>query len=63
MRGELDFAESLHARVAELAGLPEDVIAQARAEIRLTPGARTLCRTLKGLGLPDRAGQRRASPR
>ena len=27
MRGELDFAESLHARVAELAGLPEDVIA------------------------------------
>jgi phosphoserine phosphatase len=50
MRGELDFAESLHARVAELAGLPEDVIARARAEIRLTPGARTLCRTLNGLG-------------
>jgi phosphoserine phosphatase len=50
MRGELDFAESLHSRVAELAGLPEDVIARARAEIRLTPGARTLCRTLKGLG-------------
>jgi phosphoserine phosphatase len=50
MRGELDFAESLHARVAELAGLPEAVIASARTEIRLTPGARTLCRTLKGLG-------------
>lgn len=50
MRGELDFAESLHARVAELAGLPEDVIVAARAQIRLTPGARTLCRTLKGLG-------------
>ncbi len=50
MRGELDFAESLHSRVAELAGLPEDVIARARAEIRLTPGARTLCRTLNGLG-------------
>ena len=50
MRGELDFAESLHARVAVLAGLPEEVLARARAEIRLTPGARTLCRTLKGLG-------------
>jgi phosphoserine phosphatase len=50
MRGELDFAESLHARVAQLAGLPEDVIDRARSEIRLTPGARTLCRTLKGIG-------------
>ena len=50
MRGELDFAESLHARVAELAGLPEEVIERARGEIRLTPGARTLCRTLKRLG-------------
>ncbi|MGB8021065.1 MAG: phosphoserine phosphatase SerB [Candidatus Nanopelagicales bacterium] len=50
MRGELDFAESLHARVAELAGLPADVIDRARAEIRLTPGARTLCRTLNRLG-------------
>ncbi len=50
MRGELDFAESLHARVATLADLPVEVIAQARAEIRLTPGARTLCRTLNRLG-------------
>lgn len=50
MRGELDFEESLHARVAELAGLPERVLVQARDEIRLTPGARTLCRTLKRLG-------------
>ncbi len=50
MRGELDFAQSLHARVAELAGLPADVIDRARAEIRLTPGARTLCRTLRRLG-------------
>jgi phosphoserine phosphatase len=50
MRGELDFAESLHARVAELAGLPAEVIDRAREEIRLTPGARTLCRTLKRLG-------------
>jgi phosphoserine phosphatase len=50
MRGELDFAESLHARVAELAGLPEDVVDRARAAVRLTPGARTLCRTLGRLG-------------
>lgn len=50
MRGELDFAESLHARVATLAGLPVDVVDRARREIRLTPGARTLCRTLKRLG-------------
>jgi phosphoserine phosphatase len=50
MRGELDFAESLDARVALLAGLPEESLARARAEIRLTPGARTLCRTLKRLG-------------
>ena len=50
MRGELDFAESLHARVAQLAGLPEDVVDRARAAVRLTPGARTLCRTLRRLG-------------
>ncbi len=50
MRGELDFEASLHARVAQLAGLPVDVIDRARTEIRLTPGARTLCRTLRRLG-------------
>jgi phosphoserine phosphatase len=50
MRGELDFAGSLTERVALLAGLPEDVIDRARGEVRLTPGARTLCRTLKRLG-------------
>ena len=50
MRGELDFAESLEARVALLAGLPGDVLDRARSEVRLTPGARTLCRTLKRLG-------------
>ena len=50
MRGELDFAESLHARVATLAGLPESVLADVRASVRLTPGARTLVRTLKRLG-------------
>lgn len=50
MRGELDFAQSLHARVATLAGLPVSVLDDVRAAVRLTPGARTLVRTLKRLG-------------
>ena len=50
MRGELDFAASLHARVATLAGLSADVLDEVRDAVRLTPGARTLVRTLKRLG-------------
>jgi phosphoserine phosphatase len=50
MRGDLDFAESLRARVALLAGLPVGVLDEVRATIRLTAGARTLVRTLKRLG-------------
>lgn len=50
MRGELDFAQSLKARVALLEGLPATVIAEVRNEISLTPGARTLVRTLQRLG-------------
>lgn len=50
MRGELDFAESLKARVALLAGLPESVLTEVQSEITLTPGARTLIRTLHKLG-------------
>jgi len=50
MRGELDFSESLRARVALLAGLPETVLTQVQSEISLTPGARTLIRTLHKLG-------------
>ena len=50
MAGELDFAESLHARVATLEGLPVTVLDEVRAAVRLTPGARTLVRTLKSLG-------------
>ena len=50
MRGELDFAESLRARVALLKGLPESVITDVQSEISLTPGARTLVRTLHKLG-------------
>jgi phosphoserine phosphatase len=50
MRGELDFAESLHQRVALLAGLDASVIDDVLASLRLAPGARTLIRTLKRLG-------------
>ncbi|WP_093089655.1 phosphoserine phosphatase SerB [Pseudonocardia oroxyli] len=50
MRGELDFAESLTARVATLEGLPESVVADVAADLELMPGARTTIRTLKRLG-------------
>jgi phosphoserine phosphatase len=50
MRGELDFEQSLHARVALLEGLDASVVDKVRTEVRLTPGARTLIRTLKRLG-------------
>ncbi len=49
MRGELDFAASLRERVALLEGLPESVFDLVRKEVVLTPGARTLVRTLKRL--------------
>ena len=50
MRGELDFAESLHRRVATLAGLPAEVLDEVADQIELTPGARTTIRTLRRLG-------------
>lgn len=50
MAGELDFEQSLHARVRLLAGLDASVVEKVRAQVRLTPGARTLVRTLKRLG-------------
>src|SRR5699024_3460075 len=50
MRGEIDFSESLHRRVAVLAGLPAEVVEKVGASIQLTPGARTTVRTLKRLG-------------
>jgi phosphoserine phosphatase len=50
MRGEIDFAESLVARVALLEGLPASVIGEVQKEIALTPGARTLVQTLHTLG-------------
>jgi phosphoserine phosphatase len=50
MRGDLDFEASLRERVALLTGLGEDVLDGVRDALRLTPGARTLIRTLKRLG-------------
>lgn len=50
MRGELDFAESLHERVKALAGLDASVVEKVAQDIQLTPGARTTIRTLKRLG-------------
>jgi len=52
MRGELDFAEALTARVALLKGLDDGVIDVCRAErVVLTPGARTLVQTLRARGV------------
>ncbi|GAB3427270.1 phosphoserine phosphatase SerB [Flindersiella endophytica] len=50
MAGEIDFGESLRRRVALLAGLDASALEEVRAAIQLTPGARTLLRTLKRLG-------------
>jgi phosphoserine phosphatase len=50
MRGELDFAQSLVARVQLLAGLPESVIAEVRSEISLTIGAAELVSLLHEKG-------------
>ncbi len=50
MAGDMDFTESLRARVALLEGLPESALDTVRSRITLTPGARTLCRTLSNLG-------------
>src|SRR6266536_2289484 len=50
MRGEIDFETALRERVALLKGLDSSVLDDVRKELRLTPGARTLIRTLKRLG-------------
>lgn len=42
MRGEIDFAESLHRRVAALRGLPQSVLGEVRRDLTLTPGAADL---------------------
>ena len=50
MRGELDFEQSLRARVGLLKGLPESAIAEVQMEISLTDGAQNLVETLHGKG-------------
>ncbi len=50
MRGEIDFEQSLRARVALLAGLDEEALDKVYTEITITPGARTMVRTLSRLG-------------
>jgi phosphoserine phosphatase len=50
MRGELDFEASLRNRVALLKGQPETIIFEVAKQVTLTPGARTLIRTLNKLG-------------
>jgi phosphoserine phosphatase len=50
MRGELDFEESLRARVALLKGLPSSAIDQVREEITLTDGAAELVEALHAEG-------------
>lgn len=50
MRGELDFAASLHARVATLAGLPASVIDEVGARIELSAGAEVLVKEFLAAG-------------
>ncbi|MCL8025819.1 phosphoserine phosphatase SerB [Nocardioides bruguierae] len=50
MRGELDFEESLRARVALLEGVPASALHEVYDSIELAPGARTMVRTLRRLG-------------
>jgi phosphoserine phosphatase len=50
MLGEIDFEESIRARVKLLAGQPANIIDIASEKVSLTPGARTLIRTLNKLG-------------
>lgn len=51
MRGELDFASALDARVALLEGLEESAIQRCLEErVKLMPGAKTLIRTMRARG-------------
>ncbi|HEY5224843.1 MAG TPA: phosphoserine phosphatase SerB [Microbacteriaceae bacterium] len=50
MHGELDFAESLRARVATLAGLPHSVFDAVAARIRLTDGVPELIEAVQTAG-------------
>ena len=50
MAGEIDFAESLTARVEALAGLSLDRVAEATGRVRLSKGADTLVRSAQAAG-------------
>ena len=50
MRGELDFAQSLHARVEALAGLPASVVDDVVARVRPTDGAVELIAAVNAAG-------------
>lgn len=50
MNGEIDFEESLHARVATLAGLPEHRVYDVAARVRVTQGAQELIAGVQSAG-------------
>ncbi|MFV0253918.1 MAG: phosphoserine phosphatase SerB [Beutenbergiaceae bacterium] len=52
MSGELDFTQSLHARVAVLAGLPVSVLQSVRSELRFTAGVTELLAHCAAEGWP-----------
>ncbi len=50
MNGELNFEESLRARVATLKGVPASTLDQVRERLELTDGAESLIRSVQGWG-------------
>jgi len=50
MRGEIDYKDSFTQRVALLKGLPESVLGEVAATLRITDGTERLMSTLKRLG-------------
>jgi phosphoserine phosphatase len=50
MRGDIDFTESLHRRVAALTGLPAAVLDEVAVQAEFTQGVRIAVRTLRRLG-------------
>ncbi len=50
MRGDLDFAESLRARVATLAGLPETELRSVQQRVEITQGAQELIEGVQTAG-------------
>jgi phosphoserine phosphatase len=50
MRGEVDFADSLRARIAMLRGQPASLLERVKDLVELAPGARALVQTMKAHG-------------